>query len=228
MITCGSVECIKAYRKEKRTSGRCIDCRIPISYSAKRCRLCASMGKNNSFYGKTHTEETKKKLKQLFSKGQVSFMKGKNHSNEAKNKNRLKHIGIKPSEETKQKRSKSITEIWQNADYKERTIKSILKGLFETRPTSLERQMMKIIEHNNLPFEYVGDGSFLIGYKNPDFINTNGKKICIEVGNIFHHKGDYSQKRKEHFAKYGWNCIIFIANKLDETKIMNDLRGVLC
>lgn len=29
------------------------------------------------------------------------------------------------------------------------------------------------------------------------------KKICIEVGNIFHHQGNYAEERIKHFKKYG-------------------------
>jgi hypothetical protein len=61
-----------------------------------------------------------------------------------------------------------------------------LKALCQ-KPTRPERQLMKIIEAHNLPYKYVGDGSFIIEGFNPDFINTNGKKHIIEVfGRVWH------------------------------------------
>jgi len=106
---------------------------------------------------------------------------------------------------------------WQNPEYRERVIRNTLKGLF-TRPTSLEQSLIKFFNSHNLPFAYVGDGSFLIGYKNPDFVNTNGKKVCIEVRNSFFSKPNWAEKRKAHFARYGWDCIIIETNK----KYLND------
>jgi hypothetical protein len=113
----------------------------------------------------------------------------------------------------------SSKEKWKDPEYREKTIKAQLKGLFK-RPTSLEKQMIEIIKRNNLPYKYCGDGSFMIGFKNPDFVNVNGQKICIEVANIFHHPDPYIEQRKKHFAKYGWKCIIFRQDKLDENDVL--------
>lgn len=117
---------------------------------------------------------------------------------------------------------KGFSNLWQNKEYKERMIKASLKGLIK-RPTSLEKDMINLIKKHNLPYKYTGNGSFLIGYKNPDFININGEKKLIEVGNFYHHQGNYIQERREHFAKYGWKSFIFIGDKLDETKILKEM-----
>jgi len=106
---------------------------------------------------------------------------------------------------------------WQDPEYRERTIKAALKGLLK-RPTSLEQDLIKFFNKHSLPFKYVGDGSFLIGYKNPDFINTDGRKIAIEVRNSFFSKPHYAEKRKAHFAKYGWDCIILETGKTHLTE----------
>lgn len=111
---------------------------------------------------------------------------------------------------------------WANPEYKERLIKNILKGLMK-RPTSLERHMIEIINHHHLPFKYVGDGSFLIGYKNPDFIESNGRKVCIEVTNSYYHDTDWANRRQKHFAKYGWRCIIFFERDINTQSILDGL-----
>ncbi len=105
---------------------------------------------------------------------------------------------------------------------REEFLRHVLKGLIK-RPTSLEKQMIDIIKRNNLPYKYTGNGSFLIGFKNPDFININGEKKLIEVGNVFHHQGNYIKERSEHFAKYGWKSLIFIGNTLNEKEILSKL-----
>lgn len=135
--------------------------------------------------------------------------------------------GRKLSKETINKLRLTSKKHWQNPEIRERQIKAIVKGLIK-RPTSLEKQMMGIIKKYNLPYKYTGNGSFLIGFKNPDFVNCNGQKICIEVANTIHHSEDYPQKRIEHFKKYGWDCIVFRTNKLKEDEILEKIRGDFC
>jgi len=96
-------------------------------------------------------------------------------------------------------------------DIFEKSLKRRIAGLLK-RPTTLEQHMIEFIRQHNLPYKYVGDGSLLIGFKNPDFINTNGQKIVIETANRFHHQGDWEKERKEHFAKYGFDCIVLFAD----------------
>ena len=75
-----------------------------------------------------------------------------------------------------------------------------------------------------MPYRYVGDGSFLVGYKNPDFVNVNGQKICIEVANHYHHPYPYKKKRIEHFAKWGWKCLVFFEDKVKEDFVIEKLK----
>lgn len=137
------------------------------------------------------------------------------------------HKGKKKTEEHKRKISLAKIKQWKDKEYREKVTKNSLKALFNKRPTSLEKQMIDIINKNNLSYKYTGDGSFLIGYKNPDFINTNGEKICIEVANTFHHKKDYPIKRKEYFKRFGWKCIVFLMNNLYEKKVLEQIANSL-
>jgi len=120
-------------------------------------------------------------------------------------------------------------------EYRERHLRATLQGLLK-RPTSLERNLIKFFAAHNLPFKYVGDGSFLIGFKNPDFVNTNGRKIVIEVSNAYFRRNtpNWVRERKEHFLKYGWDCIIlqtdqrYLSDKLLIATIGKELeeRGI--
>jgi len=64
-------------------------------------------GEDHPFYGKKHTEETKKKvsesIKEGYENGRVHPFLGKNHTEESKEKNRQKHLGKKLSPETIEK-----------------------------------------------------------------------------------------------------------------------------
>ena len=210
----------------------------------------AIINPNYGFRNKKHSEESKLKMSKTRT-GRTSWNKGKtglqHHtqksidkiragnlnkkvSEETKNKIRLANLGKHLSEETKRKIGAkcSITtkQLWQNPEYREKVIKNTLKSLF-IRPTSLEKRMINIIQKYNLPYKYTGDGSFLIGWKNPDFINTNGKKICVEVRpkcmcHIWNKcsPNEYEKKQKEHYSKYGWKCIVVWEEELNEKNIV--------
>lgn len=110
----------------------------------------------------------------------------------------------------------------------EKRIRNLFKVL-RKRPTGLERKMIWIIQKYNLPYRYVGDGSFLIGYKNPDFINTNGEKIAIEVYEekikemTFGTVERWKSKRIKEFHKFGWKILFF--NRSEVTK--NNISKIL-
>jgi len=83
-------------------------------------------GKNNPFYGKRHTMETREKIKEARAKQTI-----KPHTKEAKNKISLGNKGKKLSEETKQKiREARLKQIFPEKDTKiEVKIQSFLKKL---------------------------------------------------------------------------------------------------
>jgi hypothetical protein len=90
---------------------------------------------------------------------------------------KFKLVG-KRLEEHKRKVGKVSKQLWQNPEYREKTVKAILKVLFK-RPTSYEQKIIDLCKKYNLPFKYVGDGSIIIGYVNPDFIEVNGRKLNL-------------------------------------------------
>ena len=156
------------------------------------------------------SEETKKKLKKA--------SLGKHYSLETEFKK-----GHIMSKKTREKISiackKATKQLWQGEKFR----KKVSIGL-KRRPTSLEKEMIKIIKKYKMPYKYVGDCSFRIGSKNPDFIHKNEKKL-IEVSNTIHHSKKYPKKRSDYFAKYGWQSYIFRTNKLNEEKILEVLNA---
>lgn len=120
--------------------------------------------------------------------------------------------------------------LWKNPEYKERTMRMLLKFLFK-RPTKLEKKYINFFNKFDFPFDYCGDGSLLIGYRNPDFVENNGRKLCIEVSNkkekSIKRKGrkyqswqEYEKQRINHFAKYGWKCIVLWEEELKDTEAL--------
>lgn len=105
-------------------------------------------------------------------------------------------------------------------------------GLKPTRP---ERHLTKLIEDNNLPFKYVGDGSLLVGTCNPDFISTDETKKVIEMfGEKFHDPSNaiwevpYNRTERGRvvlFANHGFDCLVIWEPELkDERAVVNKIE----
>jgi predicted nucleic acid-binding Zn ribbon protein len=83
------------------------------------------------------------------------------------------------------------------------------------RPNNPEAILIKLIEQNNLPFKYVGNGEVVIKGKNPDFIHLREKKV-IEVFGIYWHSPLYGRVRvtmtekatRDHYRNNGYDCLI--------------------
>lgn len=113
------------------------------------------------------------------------------------------------------------------------TIYSHRNNLIKRKPNNLEKKMVDIIEKYSLPYKYVGNGKFWIEDVNPDFVNTNSKKVCIEVfGNYWHsplinRKVDWEHTflgRKKKLKEYGWECIIFWDNEINDKTVLERLK----
>lgn len=159
-----------------------------------------------------------------FKKGCVPWNKGKNHpmSDETKkkigkaNKGKKYALGCKRTEKWKKERSE-----WM----KKQSVEFFAKRLRRRPMSSLEVQFNELFTKNKLPYKFVGNGDFWIGRKNPDFINTNGQKIAIEVY-YRRHKEQFAggferwkEDRVKCFREYGWETIF-----LEPTDLLSNLN----
>src|SRR3990167_6435634 len=93
------------------------------------------------------------------------------------------------------------------------TPECIKKSLLRKEMSGLEKRVNQVILDHKLSYKFVGNGKFLIENKNPDFVNTNGEKIAVEVYNREHkekfRKGlqIWKKNRQKLFQKYGWETI---------------------
>lgn len=99
------------------------------------------------------------------------------------------------------------------------------------RPTNPEKKFIELCKSHNLPYNYVGDGKFWIGNKNPDFIHKNSKKEVVEIFGDYWHSPLRNPRMREsttytatmkHYKRYGFNCLIIWEHELKE-----DLNRVL-
>lgn len=127
-----------------------------------------------------------------------------------------------------------IKELSSNKEWYEKRIQASLKGLFK-RPVKTELILNNLLQESFLnEWKYTGDGSFLIGYKNPDFININGKKICIEIYlpyfkiRDFESCENYEKLRSNHFEEYGWKTIFVKSNELNnQNELINKIKNFM-
>lgn len=163
--------------------------------------------------------------------GIIPWNKGKIniYSDEILEKMRVSHLENPTKYWLGKKRSKEDREKMSEAAKGRRfTVETLKKILCGRTPTSLEVKFQKIVDKYNLPYKYVGDGSFIVDRYNPDFINTNNKKIAIEVYAGYYKKRnisieDWKIKRSEVFRQYGWQVIYFDETEVNEENILNEL-----
>lgn len=90
--------------------------------------------------------------------------------------------------------------------------------------TEPERVFEDICKQLNLPFTYTGNGAFWVEDINPDFVDSNGHKVAVDIFGDYWHTPLFRRKalrpkfteaiRKETMKKYGWRLVIFWESEL--------------
>ena len=83
------------------------------------------------------------------------------------------------------------------------------------RPNKIEQKLILSMSQYNLPYKFVGNFEVVMGGKNPDFIQVNGKKKLIEIYGDYWHRNDNPQKRIDFFKKYGFDTLIIWEKEFD-------------
>ena len=187
--------------------------------------------------GKYHTQKSKDKMSESL-KGHIPWNKdmvGYKHSGSFKNGHKAWNKDKKGVQVSWSKGLTAGTDerIKRGAEKRVGRIKTKeeIKNCLRRRiPTSLEERFQKIVNKHNLPYKYVGNGSFIIGHYNPDFINTNSEKIAVEVYARFYKQldgrniEDWKKQRSKVFAKYGWSIIYFNETQVNESNVLEILK----
>lgn len=144
-----------------------------------------------------------------------------------------KNKGIKQTLETRNRRRKSMqkfyenpanrkrwseiaTKMWQNEEIARKIFMSLKK-----RPTKPENLLIDFL-NKNFPNQckYVGNGTFWLNGKNPDFMNCNGKKLLIEFMGFYTHTFEEEVERESHFAKYGFKTLFLHYSDLENKNLL--------
>lgn len=158
--------------------------------------------------GKTRSEKIKEKISESNRKKWLT-RKGKNR---------------KHSNQTKEKISITVKKLWedQNSIYHSIEFWDKVNNSEKIRPNIPEINILNLL--NKLfpnEWKYVGDHTFWIGRRNPDFINYNKKKIIEHFGNWWHGKEytgidnkHHENDRIEYFKRYGYETLIIWESEL--------------
>jgi very-short-patch-repair endonuclease len=177
----------------------------------------AHSGIKNHFFGKHHTEDVRETIR-LSRMGRPTTL-GRKASEETKARISLSKKGR--SVKSSATRSNTYKALWQDAEFAKKQIRQILKGN-RNLPNKPETVLMTLLDaHYPNEYKYVGDGSFIIGRFNPDFVNVNGRKQVIELFGHYWHDESQEALRKETFAKFGFASLIIWDDEL------NDLEAVV-
>ncbi len=116
--------------------------------------------------------------------------------------------------------------LFKNLEYLKKYAKSMNK-----RPNKKEKLLINLLRQLKLPYKFVGDFSFWIEGKNPDFINVNDQKKIIELfGDYWHNEEKFpnklnKQQLKKHYAKYGYKTLVIWEHELkDLDKTLNRIN----
>jgi len=87
------------------------------------------------------------------------------------------------------------------------------------KPNKIEQKLDNILQ-NLFPneYKYVGDFSFVLGGKNPDFMNVNGQKKLIELFGDYWHKGEDPQIRIDFFKQFGFDTLVVWEHEFTDEK----------
>lgn len=220
----------------------------PHSDESKAKMRLAKLGKHispSTEFKKGHKESLEIKQKRSKAlKGHPGYMKGKHHSEETKRKMSIAQKGKIRSQQHRQNLSKALRgrhlttemkeriritnkKLWENPEYVMR-----MQALRKIRPNIAECKLGRLLQQA-CPNEYkfVGDFNFMLGGKNPDFMNINGQKKLIELYGTYFHNPKYFPERQSpeeriaHFKQYGFDTLIIWQDELeDEVKLTEKIK----
>ena len=149
--------------------------------------------------GKKLSQETKDKI----SKSKT----GVRHTLEHRENESIAQTGRVVSVETRKKMSESQSRNWSNPEFNKKKRVSINNSA-SISPNQDESLLISFLE-TNFPgkWKFVGDGSFLVGSKNPDFIRVDGTPQIIEYFGSRYHDFPEEETRSEYFSNYGYSCL---------------------
>ena len=109
-------------------------------------------------------------------------------------------------------RRKTMEEKWQDPEFQLKMIEAL--NIHPNKPESFLLNLLNELYPGK--WEYVGDFTFWVNGRNPDFINCNGQKKIIEIYGDYWHAGQNPEDRKDIFREFGYETLIFWESELKD------------
>jgi len=112
--------------------------------------------------------------------------------------------------------SERLKKLWKTKNYVKKQM--VARKIVPNKSEKILQNILNDILPND--YEYVGDFSFILGGRCPDFMNINGKKKLIELYGSYYHNPKYfpdrqsPKERKNHFKKYGFQLLVVWESEL--------------
>ena len=242
-IDCGKIirpstkRCWVCYSKTKHKSNYCIDCGIKLAHNkSQRCRKCFSKTLEKPHYcevcGKKIYSYYAKKCLNCYKKtrirkkaycikcGKVLSLSTCKRCRSCFMKYKIQlQKGSKLSEKHKQNIGLASKKLWQNKEFRKKTIKATFKALnlHPNKPEILLNRLLKSLFKTD--YKFVGDGQVILEGFNPDFINVNGQKKIIEMySDYWHNLPSYKKRDKRRLKAYnklGYKTLIIWENEFE-------------
>jgi very-short-patch-repair endonuclease len=113
---------------------------------------------------------------------------------------------------------------WGNEEIKEKMVRNMLKNR-KIYPN--EQKLLDIIEKNNLPFNYVGNGKAVFNGFCPDFLSKNPQHIIELFGGGHYNKEgrERNKRRVETYSSLGYKTLIIANGELkNEEKVVEKIK----
>lgn len=165
--------------------------------------------------GKHHSLETRQRMSEG-RKGRVFSEKTRRLLSISAKSHPNPMLGKHQSEEARQKISEALKILCQDPEF----LKERMRGL-NIKPNKAELLLDSWIkELSPGEWKYVGAGDFILGGKNPDWLNINGHKALIELfGEPWHPEAD-EPETIEHFAQFGFKTLVIWYKELKNKELV--------
>lgn len=114
---------------------------------------------------------------------------------------------------------------WLEPKYQKKVQKSL-----HIRPNKPERKLLKFLKANwpDCQWKFVGDYSFWVGDKNPDFVSRDGRSLLVELYGDYWHRGEDPQERIKHYENSGYKCFVVWESELKDERGLYRLLRAFC
>lgn len=94
-------------------------------------------------------------------------------------------------------------------------------------PNKAELLILGILSLYKLPFEYTGQGTYVIGNKIPDFVSIKNKQIIELFGKHWHPDAKEGVQRTQFFKSAGFDTLIIYDTELTARNLGHVVNKIL-